>query len=163
MRCQECCRVGLSVQLAPSSQIVALEAMWCDAEGRQTAGEIVPLEGSIQSRAWSRLLFEAEGGLFEVWGCNKLKDESYLSFRVESWDSSKRKYCICLAFANRTTINLLLVLCINQFGDVSKGWQKSWCIVIASKIYKTPKYKKNGLEIGERRRLSIWDWKHLHF
>ena len=49
----------LSVQLAPSSQIVALEAMWCDAEGGQTAGEIVPLEGSIQSRAWSRLLFQA--------------------------------------------------------------------------------------------------------
>ena len=49
----------LSVQLAPSSQIVALEAMWCDAEGGQTAGEIVPLEESIQSRAWSRLLFQA--------------------------------------------------------------------------------------------------------
>ena len=56
----------MSIQLAPSSQIVALEAMWCGAEGRKTAGEIVPLEGSIQSRAWSRLLFEAEGGLFEV-------------------------------------------------------------------------------------------------
>ena len=71
-----------------------------------------------------------------------MKDESYLSFRVESWDSSKTKYYICLAFANTTTINLFLVLCINQFGNVSKGWPESSCIVIASKVYKAPKYEK---------------------
>ena len=89
----------LSVQLAPSSQIVALEAMWCDAEGGQTAGEIVPLEGSIQSRAWSRLLFQAFKGGFR--GLRLQPVKGWVLFKLQSWElgfqQNKILYlpCIC--------------------------------------------------------------------